>query len=237
MAIPPLNLYFNKWVAEFENRIFLSGMSQLLSNAGAKAAELAAERRRARRPPRPTTRKLRIQAVRQWKRASMDNDDILLDKWRKRWKAALLRSPRSDLAGRRGPDLANHKTYRNMHKHHASVLMQAHTGCVGMADFLFKRHVPDVASPLCSCGLAPETPEHLLLFCPDTVTTRQTLQDALAPASLRTRRDLCILTLKQPQLTADWLMQTGRFGLYDKAQHLAEEWLASGSQEAPTGVG
>jgi hypothetical protein len=42
IAIPPLDLYFDKWVADFEERIELSGMAQLFRNMGAKAAEMAA---------------------------------------------------------------------------------------------------------------------------------------------------------------------------------------------------
>jgi hypothetical protein len=38
MAIPPLDLYFNKWVADFESRIAISGMAQLLRQIGARAA-------------------------------------------------------------------------------------------------------------------------------------------------------------------------------------------------------
>jgi hypothetical protein len=49
MAMPPLDLYFDKWVADFKNRIELSGMAQLFRNVGAKAAEMAAGSRRGRR--------------------------------------------------------------------------------------------------------------------------------------------------------------------------------------------
>jgi hypothetical protein len=49
MAIPPLDLYFDKLVADFEDRIKLSGMVQLLRNVEAKAAEMAAGSRRGRR--------------------------------------------------------------------------------------------------------------------------------------------------------------------------------------------
>jgi hypothetical protein len=49
MAVLPFDLYFDKWVADFENRIKLSGMAKLLRAAGAKAAELAIGHRRSRR--------------------------------------------------------------------------------------------------------------------------------------------------------------------------------------------
>jgi hypothetical protein len=61
MAVLSLDLYFNKWVADFKNQIKLSGMARLLRAAGAKAAELATGHRRSRKRKRrgitkPTTR-------------------------------------------------------------------------------------------------------------------------------------------------------------------------------------
>jgi hypothetical protein len=127
-----------------------------------------------------------------------------------------------------------------MPKHKASVLMQARTKCMKIAEFLFRRHVPDVSSPLCSCGHAPETPEHVLLRCSGTEDDRQEIRQKVAPIALRTRRNLAQLTIKYPKLTAKWLLRTGRFSLYDKAQRLQEEWetaeLGISDQAAATGV-
>jgi hypothetical protein len=137
--------------------------------------------------------------------------------------------------------LDNHKIYKDMPKHEASVLMQARTGCMGMAEFLFRRHVPDIPSPLCSCGHAPETPEHVLLRCSGTEDDKQEIRQKIASIALRTRRNLAQLTIKYPKLTAEWLLRTGRFSLYDKAQRLQEEWetakLGISDQAAATGVG
>jgi hypothetical protein len=49
IAVPSLDLYFNKWVADFKNRIKLSGTMRLLRAAGARATELAIGHRRSRR--------------------------------------------------------------------------------------------------------------------------------------------------------------------------------------------
>jgi hypothetical protein len=46
MAMPPLDLYFDKWVADFESRIAVSEMAQLLRQMGARAAQMAAKSRR-----------------------------------------------------------------------------------------------------------------------------------------------------------------------------------------------
>jgi hypothetical protein len=110
-----------------------------------------------------------------------------------------------------------------------------------MADFLFKRHVPDVPTPLCSCGEALETPEHVLLHCNETAEKREIVRQWVAPIALRTRRDLAQLTLKYPELIVEWLLQAGKFALYNKAQELQREWeseeLPSRDQEATTGIG
>jgi hypothetical protein len=98
-----------------------------------------------------------------------------------------------------------------------------------------------VPTPLCSCGEAPETPEHVLLYCNETAEKREIVQQRVAPIALRTRRDLAQLTLKYPKLIVEWLLQTGKFALYNKARELQREWeseeLSSRDQEATTGVG
>jgi hypothetical protein len=107
-----------------------------------------------------------------------------------------------------------------MPKHEALVLMQARTKCVKMAEFLFRRYVPDVLSPLYSCGKAPETPEHVLLYCPKTKKDRQNTRKRVASIALRIRRNLAQLSTKHPKLTTEWLLRTGKFPLYNKAQRL-----------------
>jgi hypothetical protein len=50
IAMPFLDLYFDKWVANFESRIAISGIAQLLRQMEARAAQMAAgSRRRERR--------------------------------------------------------------------------------------------------------------------------------------------------------------------------------------------
>jgi hypothetical protein len=128
-----------------------------------------------------------------------------------------------------------------MPKHEASVLMQARTKCVEMAEFLFWRHVSDVPSPLYSCGKASETPEHVLLYCLKTEEDRQDTRKRVAPIALRIRRNLAQLSTKHPKLITEWLLRTGKFPLYNKAQRLQKEWktaeLGSVDQAAATGVG
>jgi hypothetical protein len=139
MAVPLLDLYLDKWVADFEHCIEASGISQLLRAAGARAAEMIAghQLQHKRRAPELTSRDQRIQAVRRWMGTKKDTEKVMLEAWRRRWREVIRKSKRGDLVACRGPDLTNYKVYRDLYKHQAFVLMQVRTGCVEMADFLF----------------------------------------------------------------------------------------------------
>jgi hypothetical protein len=147
---------------------------------------------------------------------------------------------RSIFAAKRGPNLNNYKIYKNMPKHKASILMQARTGCIKIAEFLFRRYIPNVPSPLYSCDKTPETPEHVLLYCPETEKNRQNTRKRVAFIALRTRRNLAQLSTKHLKLTTEWLLRTGKFPLYNKAQRLQRKWeiteLGSVDQAAATRV-
>jgi hypothetical protein len=118
--------------------------------------------------------------------------------------------------------------------------MQARTKCIKITEFLFRRHISDVLSPFYNCGRAPETPEHVLLYCPKTEENKQNTRKRIAPIALRTRRNLAQLSTKHPKLITKWLLRTGKFPLYNKAQRLQKEWktakLGSVDQTAATGV-
>jgi hypothetical protein len=152
-----------------------------------------------------------------------DTEKVMLEAWRQRWRETIRKSRRGDLAARREPNLTNHKVYRDLYKHQAFVLMQIRTKCVGMADFLFQRYVPDVPTPLYSCGKALETPEHVLLHCNEIAEKEEIVRQRIGPNALRTRRNLAQLTLKYPKFTIEWLLQTGKFTLYNKARKLQRE--------------
>ena len=71
-------------------------------------------------------------------------------------------------------------------KYVSSMITQLRTGRIGLRAFLFHRGVPDAMTPLCSCGLGPETTYHILLRCPHT----RPQQQQLLPLRLRTSRDV-----------------------------------------------
>jgi hypothetical protein len=165
----------------------------------------------------------------------------MINKWGDKWKAAMARNGRGVFAIKQRPNLDNYKIYKDMPKHKALILMQTRTKCVEITEFLFRRHVYDVPSPLYNCGKAPETPEHVLLYCPETEENRQDTRKRVAFIALRTRRDLAQLSTKHPKLTTEWLLRIGKFLLYNKAQRLQRKWeiaeLGSVDQAAATRVG
>jgi hypothetical protein len=86
IAILPLDLYFDKWVADFENRTEVSGITRLLRAAGAKAAELATNRpgnrsRRRRAIITQIIRDKRFQMAQKWKNSGRNNENIMVNKW------------------------------------------------------------------------------------------------------------------------------------------------------------
>jgi hypothetical protein len=46
------------------------------------------------------------------------------------------------------------------------------------------------------------------------------MQQQIAPIALRTRENLAQLTFKYPKFIIEWLLQTGKFALYNKAREL-----------------
>jgi hypothetical protein len=144
----------------------------------------------------------------------------MLRKWRNRWKTAVAANGRGVLTAHKKPDLANYKIYKNLYKHEALIFMQARTGYVGITEFLFRRHVPNVLIPFCNCGKASETPEYVLLYCQKTRKRRGEVRNLIAPKVLRTRKNFAHLTLKHSELVIDWLLRIGKFTLYDKARRL-----------------
>jgi hypothetical protein len=166
----------------------------------------------------------KTRAAANWIGGNEDTENTILRKWRNRWKTAIAASERGVLTAHKKPDLANHKIYKNLYKHEALILMQARTGCVGITEFLFRRHMPNVPTPLYSCGKASETPEHMLLYCQKTRERKGEIRDLIASKALRTRRNLAHLILKHPEFVADWLLRTGKFILYNKARRLQKKW-------------
>jgi hypothetical protein len=82
MAMPPLDLYFDKWVADFESRIAVSGMAQLLRQMGARAAQMAAGSRKKgrRKQAKQLLRNSKAQAAANWVGGNKNTKNTILRK-------------------------------------------------------------------------------------------------------------------------------------------------------------
>jgi hypothetical protein len=82
MAMPLLNLYLDKWVADFESRIAVSGMAQLLRQMGARAAQMAAgsRRRKRREQAKQPLRNSKARAAANWVGGNKDTENTILRK-------------------------------------------------------------------------------------------------------------------------------------------------------------
>ena len=84
--------------------------------------------------------------------------------------------------------------------------------------------MPEVATPRCPCGDAPETAAHLVLDCRDLTQQREDLRQSLSPRDLRTFRDFAAATAKKKsaRILVRWLLSTGGFPEF----RLAERYRA-----------
>ena len=130
-----------------------------------------------------------------------DPEEILWVHWKRRWMYHLSEPPDR----RRAPAPATWPTFsynalkkhHGLRKHESSLLTQIRTGKVGLRDFLFERKVPEVATPRCPCGEAPETAAHLALDCRDLEPQREELRRLISPRAIRTYCDFAAATARK----------------------------------------
>ena len=180
---PPLDLYFNKRLVDFETRLKESGMGAKINHVCRKIKSQLRNRRGRPRIPKP------IPNYETWattwapppppppppppgrnpKEPPKPSDLALIRDWKQRWEA---HNPCRGYMGRvadqvletafKGGHLELHS---GLTKAQSSVLIQMRTGKIGLNAFLFHRKVPGYETPLCTCGQGPQTPEHLFTTC------------------------------------------------------------------------
>ena len=178
---PPLDIYFNKRLADFEDRLRHTGMGDLIQQSCATiAAQLRNRRGRPQRVTRLTGHDGWAQWAQDWTRHYTASETRERDKtttkaaqhqWRQRWHAGTGhdRGMPAIPDAFEGGHLHLHK---NLPKAQSSLLVQARTGKIGLRQFLFRRHVPSVATPVCPCGNGDQTIEHLFTVCTDPRSTK-----------------------------------------------------------------
>jgi hypothetical protein len=236
-ATPPLDLYLNKWVADFEHRLDRTGKGQLIQAVCNRVATRLQQRRRQRRRAVVSTLAPSLEfgpGRTAWAQAWLEDslpEDILWVHWKRRWTQHAGRPPdsRRDAAPAAQPTFSYDalKKHRHLSKHESSLLTQVRTGKVGLRAFLFERKVPGVVTPRCPCGEAPETAAHLVLDCRQLDQQREDLRRLLAPKAVRTYRDFIATTSKgkSAKKLVRWLLSTGRFPEFRLAERYREEEL------------
>ena len=113
------------------------------------------------------------------------------------------------------PNRAVLKLHSGLRKAESSVLVQARTGRIGLAKFLYSCKVPGILSTQCRCGAGEETPRHMSLYCTEETERRQ---------HLRTGRRLdyqqLIGTNSGARKLAEWMIRSGRLGQFTLARRL-----------------
>jgi hypothetical protein len=215
--VPPLDLYLNKRLVDFEARlqapILQPGLGpgtpkrtpgSLVQEACNKLYRRYQNRRHTRGPkPRlpqePTATEKAAITIDKWVKKYQDQsqgqeqvlaDEVLTREWEDRWKKQIGGRPRR-IADEGSPSqLFTDKTlqkHQDLTKAQSSLLVQARTGVIGLRDFLFKQNVP-VLTPYCSCGEGRETVEHLVIWCPIPPKPR-----TWPTREIRTHRDLSLV--------------------------------------------
>ena len=227
--VPPLDLYLNGRVAQFEGRIEESGMGQLIRDSCATIARKLRNRRRHYTMPQEHNNET-TERVKRWLATDLVSADrkkiqtTLVREWKERWQREVDRSRarhrgRAEEPADEPPTKERLKLHDELQKAESSLLVQMRTGKIGLRAFLFERRVPDVMTPVCSCGDGRETARHVAAYCQLEETTRREL-----PFAMRTHRDFD-MAVKDPTRAASltrWLMRRQRVGGYRVALQIAD---------------
>ncbi|EAQ83172.1 hypothetical protein CHGG_10990 [Chaetomium globosum CBS 148.51] len=255
--VPPLDLYLNKRLADFENRLQQPDLDDgqggkktagnVVLTACRKIQQRLSSTRGNRGRPRtlgpqgPTAVERAAATIMRWTGGTVDTNRVVEEAWKARWL-----KERDGRAFTRSADDFDHQQetlFRNetlrrhdgLSKAKSSLLTQIRTGAIGLRDFLFTREVPEVLTPACECGEGRETAEHLVVWCLAPPLTRRWER-----TGIRTRRDFYSVlhginptTARLARRVLDWLMDSGKLPMYNLAR-AADVQL---SQEARAGSG
>ena len=247
--VPPLDLYLNKRLADFEVRlqqpvlddgqggkkapmsIVHTACNKIHSRYNPRKRRRRRGRQRAFGPQRPTTVEEAAITIAHWTRGSADTDKVVEEAWRERWlegREGRATTRLADSFDHQRETLFNDKTlkrHKGLTKAESSLLVQIRTGAIGLRDFLYKRRVPEVLTSRCECGEGRETAEHLVVWCLAPPLTRRWER-----AEIRTQRDfystLQGISPAAARLTRrilGWLMDSGRLPMYGLARRLELE--------------
>jgi len=216
----PLDVYLNKRLADFEQRLQFSPMGDLIATACGKIRRRLMNKRG--RPKKPKNQYLGLNTrewAKRWTAGAGPNGsegtsgDALRREWKQRWDTGR-EGRREKRAADRALDKAFHgshlRLYEGLKKAHSSILCQARTGTIGLREFLFQRQVPEVTTPICPCGGGPQTPEHLFAACTDRRSATLRAMGYNSPEQVWE----ALSNLKAAKVLARALIQSGWLGEY-----------------------
>ena len=111
-------------------------------------------------------------------------------------------------------DKGSLRLHKGLSKAESALAIQVRTEVIGLANFLYKRRVPSVMSPACSCGHQHQTAKHVIMDCPNFRAQRDQLRAESGALDYRTLLD----NNKGLKKTTKWLMQTGLLKQFDWAK-------------------
>jgi hypothetical protein len=228
--VPPLDLWLNGRIACFQAQLERTGIARQIKDACAAIRIQLRTRRQRRRAIPATPAATRRQWVEKWIGQPIEQWDerekpkVLAD-WTNRWKAGLrgperVVQPGTDPGSRAvledtPPNKAVLKLHSGLQKAESSVLVQARTGRIGLAKFLYNRKVPGIQSAQCRCGAREETPRHMALYCIEEAGRRLGLR-----TNGRVNYQQLIGTASGAKQLAKWLICSGRLGQFSLARSL-----------------
>lgn len=228
-VIPPLDIYLDSRNTAFERRIAIAQKSYLLRGASAKAAYILDKSAPAKRVRFEGTTKSKPFAIEYTLRKAelaerwADGESVtgaLYSRWNRRWIATASQHDRQRraIAETGGPRerFPKRGPYHLLSRKEATLLFHIRTGWSRFNALSFKTGAPGVYSPLCRCGDAPETSEHIILGCEILEYRRERLRSDLAPLQLHSRIDLERVASEPlaAQKLVRWLLGINRMSSY-----------------------
>src|SRR6201996_5113534 len=238
--VPPIDLYLNKRVADFEERLERTGKAALIRTAcAAVAAQLRQRGSRRGRPrkraddraPHQDSGTTKARWASAWTSGVQTTDDALKRDWEARWERLLTNANtdrfwrNEEPADRPSFDGKALEKHTGLQKHESSLLTQIRTGKIGLRAFLFDRKVPDINTPRCSCGYARETVAHLALNCPEVEEDRERLRATLRTNPMQNSIDFRRATESKDKaaVLVRWELSLGRLREYRLAVRLEKD--------------
>ena len=233
--IPPIDIWLEAKSACFHRQLDRTGMAKLILSLSAPIRRQVLQRQQNRHRRQPTCISTPIEQGREdalkWFQArdfascSGEPQTRILRNWKTRWRGSAGQRTAADqvwtspkqVRQDTEPTAAILAQHKDLRKAESSVLVQARTGCTGLAQFLYRCKVPGFTTPDCSCGTnAPETTRHLVQYCP-LYSGRETLHPSTARHRGIDYRWLTGTAGGAKALTR-WIIGTGRLPQYSLAK-------------------